>query len=154
MLEFNSGERWWPGTCSRCSVQKAHLLLAMQPKPSTKSRSSMCMCKLSRRPKNSSSPGNWVSLQADWGEGSTVVEVSLQRQATRSWVQIEDFWPLGPGVGFSRGPRKWNSEKQMEIVVVAPPYYIWNCDCYFSKCLLENIQASACHWGLKAPIWM
>lgn len=72
----------------------------------------------------------------------------------QEWVQIEDFWPLGPWVGFSRGPRKWDSEKQMEIVIVAPPYYIWNCDYYFSKCLLENIQVSACHWGLKVPIWM
>lgn len=150
MLEFNSGERWWPGTCSRCSVQTAHLLLAMQPEPCTKGRSSTCTCKLSRRPNSSSSSGNWASLQADWGKGCTVMEVSLHTHATRS----ECSWGLLTMVGVSQGPMKWDSEKQMEIVVVAPPYYSWNCDCCFSKCLLENIQMSACHWGLKAPIWM
>lgn len=147
MLEFNSRERWWPVTCSRCSVQNTHLPLAMQPKPSTKGRSPMCTYKMGGRPKNSSSLGSWVSLQADLGKGSTA--------GNHEWVPAEDFWLLVPNwVGFSRDPRKWDSEKQMEVVIVVHPYYIWNCDCYFSKSLLDNIQESACHWGLKAPIWM
>lgn len=151
MLNFNSGERWWPGTRSRCSVQKAHLPLAMQPKPGTKGRSSMSTW--SRRPKNSSSPGNWAALRADWGKGCTVVEVPLQTQVTRSERKLRTSNLWLHGLVFQRVP--WNgTQKQMEIVVVAPPYYMWNCDCCFCKCLLGNIQISACHWGLKAPIWM
>lgn len=149
MLEFNSGERWWPGTCGRCSVQKAHLLLAMQPQPSAESRSSMCTCKLSQRPKNSSSSGNWALLQADWGKGCTGREVSLHRQATRS-----ANWGLLATRSMDWCPTTWDWEKQMEMACVAPLYYMWNCDCCFSKCLLENIWMSVCPWGLKTPIWV
>lgn len=82
-------------------------------KASTKGRSSMCTCKLSRKPKNSSSPGSWVSLQADCGKGSTVVEVSLQRQAIRSECKLRpsDHWVPGlvsqgvPGNGTQKS--KW-----------------------------------------------
>lgn len=147
MLEFNSGEGWWPVTCSRCSVQNTHLPLVVQPKPSTKGRSAMCTCKMSRRQKkNSSSLGNWASLQANWGKGSTGRQLGM----SANWGLVT----TGSMGWFFKGPRKWDSEKQMEVVIVAPTYYIRKCDCYFSVCLWDNVQESACHWGLKAPIWM
>lgn len=146
MLEFNNRERWWPSTGSRCSVQY------------------------------NQSPAPKVGLQCvrtSWAEDLKIAAPlgtefcfrlvrqgqhcrrGLSAQAgNQKRVKIEDFWPLDPLAGFSRGSRKWDSEKKMEIVVVAPPYSIWNCDCYSCKCLLENVQVSAGVWGWKAPIWM
>lgn len=93
-----------------------------------------------------------LGFSSGWpgGKGCTVVEVSAHA-GDQEAVQTEDLWVHGL---VFQGVSRSGSQKQMEMVVVAPPYCIWNCDCCFSKCLLENIHVSACHWGLKAPIWM
>lgn len=78
---------------------------------------------------------------------------SLHRQAARRECEprAPDCWACG--FVFQGVP---GNETQKSSCQPTPPSptlcYIWNRDCYLSKCLLENIQTSACHRGSRPPL--